>query len=207
MSDRRHDVAALRVFIAQGTPVDRILEATGWTAETLGSLQAELFAEEERLRVGRRPEDVFVEYSLRTEDNVAALDDLIEQFHDSRQGSALVGAIKAKQDLYNQVIKLGQELGLVKKEPNKHVHLVGNMSDPELRVYINRKLRRIRELSDRGNDLHLLDVPTEGDEDTPGAQVIEVPAAPAPPPKRSKTSAAVRGGIRAIRKRLQGGRK
>jgi len=203
MSSRRHDVAALRVFIAQGTTVDRILEATGWTTGYLSGLQAELFAEEERARVGRRSEDVFVEYCLRTEDNVAALDDLIEQFHDSKQGSALVGAIKAKQDLWDRTIKLGQTLGLIKREPKKSVHLVGSMSDPELRTYINQRIRRIRELATRGNDTHLLDLPDDSEDGE--ARVIEIPAAPAPPsPKKSKTSAAVKG-IKALRRRLRRG--
>jgi hypothetical protein len=174
---KRYDLAVLRAFVADGTHMDAIVDVTGWSLAKVRRLQSELFSDEERSRVGRRSEDVWVEYALRTEDHIAALDDVIEQFRGSSQGSALVGAIKAKQDLLDRVIKLGQELGFVKREPQRSIHILANMSDPELRKRLQDRLNAFRELAGQSGDTHLLDVTTD---DTPG-EVIQVPAAPTEP--------------------------
>jgi predicted phage terminase large subunit-like protein len=162
---RRYDLASLRGFIAQNANADTILEVTGWSPTKLAGLQAELYAEQEQVRTNRRPEDVFVEYCIRTEHNMGDLDDLLIEYRGSKQGSAMVGAIKAKQDLQDRVIKLGQELGLIKREPNRTLHAVVDMSDPELRQWLNEKLHDLRSLADRGRDVHLLSAGSSGIED------------------------------------------
>ena len=98
------DINKLRALQASGLTTDEIVDRSGWTEDKLSKVREELFAREEMDLVGRRTEDVFIDYVMRTRANIRQLDDILEDLRMTKQGSAMVGAVKAKQDLMDRIL-------------------------------------------------------------------------------------------------------
>lgn len=174
MATKQQDKARVRALIAAGQDRYEIAGETGWALDRVESLQSEILAEEERVLVGRRTEEVYVDYVLRTRANISELQTLVETLDRKRQGSAVVGAIRAKQDLLDKILDRGQDFGFLRREPHRTLHgvVVANMSDPELRDFLGKQLTDLRHLvATRSGDHHLLDV---GSGTTEGPPVPEM---------------------------------
>jgi hypothetical protein len=96
------------------------------------------------------PVAVFAEYREQQLLCAKELEDLATSFRDSRQFSALVGAVKARSDLLDKIIKVGQELGLIKRAAREiSVHGavdVRSLSVSELRVHLEKEVSGLRKL-------------------------------------------------------------
>lgn len=88
----------------------------------------------------RGPEEVYVEYLMHQESNIHALSDMITEFKDTKQVNAMVGAVKARADIYDRMIKIGQEFGFVEKVPEKTEIIAGlvlrDLTEDDLRSHI-----------------------------------------------------------------------
>lgn len=172
----RKDMAKLRAYVAQGMSLIEIAESeAGWTPEWIADLHGRVLIEEEGAQVGRRTEEVFADYTIRTRANIRQLDEIIEDLKSSKQGSALVGAVKAKQDLMDRVIERGQTFGLIERKPDQRTILIAKMGDEELRRVLADEIAAMRGLMDgAGSSTHLLDM------DAVDVTATVRPAKPAP---------------------------
>ncbi len=86
--------------------------------------------EAERLRT-RTTEDVYTDYVLQQMSCVKDLTDACKRFEASKKSTALVGAIKARSEIWDKIIKQGQDLGVINKEPER-MQFVGGLAVAEL---------------------------------------------------------------------------
>lgn len=132
--------------------------------------------EVERIR-DRAPEQVYVEYLMSQESNVQALSEMIEQFKDTRQHNAMVGAVKARAEIYDKMIAKGQEFGFIKKVPERQEIVAGIMvaelSNDDLRAAIAGELSGLDSLMSAYGTKTIVDV-------TPGK--LHFPTPPKEPP-------------------------
>ncbi len=111
----RRRLAELRVKIAEGKTDEEIVEETGVDFAVLDELKNELYSQDRAAVESADPVSIFIRYCLQQEGIIAELNKVIEKFMDTNQGSAIVGAIKEKSQIYDRVIKMGQDLGLIIK--------------------------------------------------------------------------------------------
>ena len=124
----------------------------------------------ERLKQ-RSPEQVYLEYLIHNRSCMAMLDDAIGRFRLDRSAhNAIVGAIRARSELFDKTIKFGQELGLIKKMPEEKRIIAGvlvtQLSDEELRNAIASQVasmeRMVRGLGQgSGGDQKIIDMPAD----------------------------------------------
>jgi len=118
-----------------------------------------------RLR-GRTDEEVYVEYVTRQTGIVNDLVTVQNRIMNDKDGGpyqVAVGCLKARSEIYDKILKTGQQLGFIRKEPDRKeigaVVAVLNMSDPELRAEIADSLSGLNELMTRfGGGGDILDV-------------------------------------------------
>ncbi len=93
----------------------------------LSRLKKEVYFEELSVHRQMTNEELFVQYKLQQMEVVKDLDVIVERFKGSKQLTALAGALKAKSEIYNDIINKGYEFGVIDKTPDKAALLVGNL--------------------------------------------------------------------------------
>ena len=120
-------------------------------------MMAQVLADEEVRVVGRRREEVFADYTIRTRGMIRQLDELLVELRSSRQGNAAVGAVVAKHKLMDKVIERGQDFGLIERKPAQHAIIVAKLDDRELGEMVAAELTAMRGLLASGGT-HFLEV-------------------------------------------------
>lgn len=142
----RKDLALMRAYLAADKTLPEIADETGWTRERIQQIREVLFQEDEPLVAGQRSEEIYMGYVLETRRNIRALREIFDELRGSNQGSAAVGAISACQKLLDHIIKTGQAMGFINREPvrHEHAHLIANMDDLALARYVERQVSELQ---------------------------------------------------------------
>jgi hypothetical protein len=144
--------------MADGWEPDEIAADSGMTVERVRSLVNQVYAEDGRSIIGRSSESIFVDYVIRSRQNLRALQDLREGFVGTNQGAAAVGAIKAQQDILDRMIKVGQELGYVEKKPDRKEFLFGRLDDAQLNARLRLEFDMTHKMAEGFANVSFLDV-------------------------------------------------
>lgn len=182
-------VARLRTLIAQGKEEMDILEEMDVSPSELQAIRRELFASERVNLVNRTTEEVFIEYTILQKKNITDLNDIIDsKAMKDKQPNAVVGAIRARSDILDKIIKTGQEFGIIEKVAERrlvvHGHAVAQLDNEGLRKLIVHELGGLSSLMEKYGDGPL-------DDDLP---VIEAkPSAKALPAKPAAAPIAIAG--------------
>lgn len=163
----------IRALLEEGLTEEEIVEVANFSLEEVRSLAKDCIVEEMRQVAGMQPEEVYARYVMESRGNIRRCDELYDRFQQAEQVSGLVGLISTRQKIVESVLKNGQSMGFVKKEPNKHFVLTANLSSGELRSYVAESLAKIR-----------ADMVTAGEESFD--ELAQAPGAPRialPPPK------------------------
>jgi hypothetical protein len=140
-------------------------------------------------------EHVYVEYLINQSHNIRDLTDMIEEFRNTKQYNAMVGAIRARAEIHNMLVAKGQEFGLIKKTPDRKEIIAGvmvtNLSNEELKKEIVGQLKNLNELMRKHGDQNIIDMQRtdsiyHGPALPPHPQPIKEPM-----PESSKTKVAV----------------
>jgi len=208
----RGAVARLLAHLGEGMSDAEARDAMGLEQDQFDRLKRKLYElEGERLR-NRPVEEVFVDYMVEQRACLKALDELGDVFAPG-QLSARVGAIRAKSDIVDKIVKFGQDIGLIDKRPEEKRILAGvmvsDMTNKQLRTMITSELANLNSLIGKYGEQSILDM-------DPGAlHYDEKPALPPAPmtkagntgktKAKNKTNKAkankVHGGRRVVRKR------
>lgn len=112
------------------------------TPAIYNELKRELFRQGQAELNGRTAEETFLEYSWAQQQNIQDLDQLI--IDAGQQANAKLGAIRAKSEIQDKILKTGQDMGIIAREPERklilHGHVVADMSDVQLRKLIATEL-------------------------------------------------------------------
>jgi len=114
-------------------------------------------------------EEVYVKHSIAQIQNIRDLTDMIKEFKKSKQYNAMVGAVKARAELYDKLLKMGQDLGIIEKEAVKHEVVggivVSDLSSKELKKMITSELAGLNDMMKRYGSSNIIDIkpkPTHG---------------------------------------------
>lgn len=174
------DLVKARAHVAEGLTDDEIAGALSIPIADAYALRERVYAEEERRIVGRRAEETFVDYSLRTGAHIRELDEAIEWLKRTKQGSAVVGAISAKQKLLDRALAVGQEMGFIRKRPETRTLIIAHLDDAALREALARELLDLRTLITSKGETPFLDAEYE--------ELGVFECAPLDPPPRRRSS-------------------
>jgi hypothetical protein len=150
-------------LLVNGTSEEEILKTLGIDRAQLAKLQDTLFSEQSFEVASEKPERTFARYRIDQRRNIHALDQLVEELDGNTQYNAVVGAIRLRSDLQDRIIKMGQELGVIKKAAieTNHNHtlglLIGQMTQGELRTQIKQLGEGTTALVEKYDDKPFLD--------------------------------------------------
>ena len=128
-------------------------------------------------------EEVYVDYVVNQSKCIRDLTAIAGEFKERKNHSALVSAIRARSEIYDKIVKLGQDFGIVTKEPERSEHsvsvLIANLGSDELRAIVVSELQNMDRLTQMYGGQNILDI-------TPGRIHRTLPAAKPQVPKRAK---------------------
>lgn len=212
-AEMRQMIAKLKAHLALGKSDADIAEEMELDGDDFRRLKNEMYRREKAELQGKSTEEFYIEYRFRQEGVIAELDRMVnfyapqkievsesggkmmvDEYHANRYGgqpSAIVGALKAKSDIIDRIVKVGQEFGILEKAPEKKLIVggiaVANMPTEDLRKTIVGAVTDLKKLMGRYGDTDVLGRPLPALA-APAAPVIQdaelVPAA-GPPPKFS----------------------
>lgn len=93
----------------------------------LARLKKEIFFEEIMSTRQMTNEERFAQYKMQQMEIVKDIDVLVEQFKETKQLQALIGALKLKSEITDSIIAKGMEFGVIEKQPEKKAVLVGTL--------------------------------------------------------------------------------
>lgn len=144
----REAVAKAMSLTLAGKDDDEIAELMGLTPAQLEQVRKELLAKEADRLISRGSEEIYADYVLQ---QLACIRDLVRlqrDFRESKNTSAMVGAIRARSEIIDKIVDRGQDLGFINKVPErKHITggiLVAEMSNAELRKAIVTELQTVQ---------------------------------------------------------------
>lgn len=186
-AEMRKLIADLKSHLALGETDAEIAEWMELDADQLRILKREMYTREKLELNGKSTEEFYIDYRLRQEGVVAELDRMVEHYNPATiavqgtdgkitqvdrldgkpayggQPSAIVGALKAKSDIIDRIVKVGQEFGILEKAPEKKLIVGGiaiaNMSTEELRKTIVGAVVSLKQISARYGDTDVLGNP------------------------------------------------
>ena len=107
-------------------------------------------------------EELYAEYVLKQSACVKDLTNLSKDFKKSKNYSAMVSAVRARSEIYDKMIKTGQDFGIIEKKVERTEHVVGVMigklSDDELRQTIVGELSNLQNMMSRFGEQDIIDI-------------------------------------------------
>ena len=126
-------------------------------------------------------EHTYINYCLAQMGCIQDLTDLLKDAKKQKNSNASVGAIRARSDIYDKLIKTGQEFGILEKKPEEKRIVAGivvaQLSNDQLKSAITSAIGSLNEMVSRFGDLDMTQV-------EPGTLHYELP-------KPSKTNRAI----------------
>lgn len=111
----------------------------------------------------RTAEETFVQYTIDQIANIRSLTEMIAEFKQSKQYNAMVGAVKARADLNDKLLKMGQDLGVIEKQPSRHEVVGGivvtDMSSKQLKTMIVKELVGLNDMMKNHGGADIIDMP------------------------------------------------
>jgi len=195
--DLRMALARLRGAMVEGLNDDEIAERVGIAWEEVAELKRKLLDAEAEAARAEPTEHTYARYVLDQRQCIKELDTIIDDYEKEKNVSAIVGAVRAKSDILDRVLKSGQELGLVRKRAAAGGLAAGEavkkLNSSQFRQYIVNEMKVFQTLVVRHGDGSLLDL-DPGPLHVP-EKVAKQPVARARPHARTK----VYGGRRVLR--------
>lgn len=160
-------ISTLYGLLLENKTLEEISDEMELDVEEIVFLQRKL-VELKTEELQRKPaEHIYVEYMIEQLKDIQSLSTIIKKYEkfdgNPRDLSPIVGAIKAKHELYNGVIKMGQQCGVIKKVPerreNVHGILVAELSSNELRQMIVKQWSKVARMTAKVEDDNIIDLP------------------------------------------------
>jgi hypothetical protein len=158
-SELRALLYEMKLRLAEGTTDEEVMTLLGIsTVGRYNELKRELYRQESADLVNKTTEDIFLEYKWAQEKCMRDLDDAMKGIPEN-QPNALVGAIKAKSDIIDKILKTGQDIGVINKEPEKkqiiHGHIIAQLSNQELRKLIAQETNSLADALSKYGDVDM----------------------------------------------------
>ena len=154
--------AAATIFAAlcDGKNDKEVIDEMGLSAEQYEQLKAAMF-DSKADEVRTRPtEHVYVEYLINQINNINDLTQMIELFKTTKQFNAMVGAVRARSEIYDKLIARGQEFNLIHKRPDRKEIvagvMIGDLTNKDLKKLITGELGKLNKMMKRYGDKEMM---------------------------------------------------
>jgi hypothetical protein len=124
-SEIEEAVVTIYTRLIEGQTDVEIADEMGLSQDQYQNLKRAMFevkAEEARTKP---LEHVYIEYIIEQAQNIKALTEIISKFEETKQYTAIVGAIRTRADLTKAMLQTGQEFGIIHKEPDRKEIIAG----------------------------------------------------------------------------------
>jgi hypothetical protein len=156
-------IATMYSYRCDGLTDKETMDVMGLNADTylyINTLMYEQQAEE--LKTKPR-EHSYIDYIIKQSENVKDLSKMIDEFKTSKQFGAMVGAVRARAEIYDKIIKTGQEFGIIEKTPERKEIMAGvavvDMTSAKLKEMITTELKQLNVLMATHGDVDVLSLP------------------------------------------------
>ena len=180
--------AEIRGYLADGALDRDIASELEIGMSDLRNLKRQLLTDELEEITTDTPHEVWAKYRIRMSGCIGDLDEIISIAKGDGEGeppkgglAAAVNATKAKAQILDGILKKGQELGVIHREPEKKVVIggisVSSASIKELRELVDSRRKKVEEMVTEYAPTALVDYADEPDEDLytePAAEKIPV---------------------------------
>lgn len=156
--------AVRRVYelLCSNTEEGDILDEMGLTETEYEHLKSKMFEDKTEELRAKPIEHTYVEYIISQYRNITDLNEVIENYRQTKQATAIVGAIRVRSDIADKIITRGQEFGIIKKVPNRNEVIAGlvvqDLSNRQLKQQITGVLSGLNNLISRYGDSDMIDV-------------------------------------------------
>lgn len=149
-------IATIYGRMSEGAAEADIIAEMGISAEDFERLKAAMF-DHKADEVRTRPiEHVYVEYMIKQTENVKDLTSMIGEFSHTKQYNAMVGAVRARSEIYDKLISVGQNCGLIHKAAERKEIMAGviiaDMTNQQLKSMITKELGELNTMMKRYGD-------------------------------------------------------
>ena len=145
-AEMRALLAELKLRLIAGDDDEDIRSLLDVSVARYNELKKELYRQEQAGLSSKTTEDVYLEYKWAQSKCITDLDAAILEIPEN-QPNAKVGAIKARSDIIDKILRTGQDMGIISKEPERklviHGHVVAQMSNAELRAAIAKETNQL----------------------------------------------------------------
>lgn len=149
------------VKYAAGDDDETIRAATGLSHAQFRQLKREVTARDVQGLHDQKTADVFVEYRRKQHRLARRLEVMADEFKLGGQSAPQVAAVKAISDVYDRVIRTGQEMGVIEKAPERTqvsgAFMFSNMSNAALRKFVAGIAKQSEELISRYGTQNIVD--------------------------------------------------
>lgn len=155
-------VAKLFGLLCDGKTEVEAAAELGLDAEQFTKLKDTLIEQESGKLRGRSREEVYLDYLVGQKSCLADLGRLSEYFKTTNQLSACVGAVRARSEVLKEILRAGQDLGVITRAPTRK-EIVGGvfiteLDHDDLKKAIARELSGLNELVEAYGDKNILEV-------------------------------------------------
>jgi len=159
---RRQQLEKYIEGLQQGRAASELQAELGLTTAAFNQLkEAALGTEIDRLK-SNTTEQTYIEYCLAQQGCIRDLNDLLDQYREAKNASAIVGAVKARSDIIDKMIKLGQDFGIIERKPQENRIIAGvvvtQLSNEELRAAITDQISSLNNLVTEYGDKKIQDM-------------------------------------------------
>ena len=149
-AEQRKLVARLLVYLSEGkTDVEAQAELDVSPAKYANLRKALLESEADRLRE-TPTEHTYVEYCLAQTACIRDLTEIADEAKKQKNMNGLIGAVRARSDIIDKIIKKGQEFGVLEKKAEEKRIVAGivvaQLSNVELKVAITSQIAELNKL-------------------------------------------------------------
>jgi len=194
-------------MLCKGETDREIIEILGLPVDVYLALKTQAIDEKAQELKSKPPEHVYVEHLLVQQKSIRDLTDMIKEFKATKQYNAMVGAVKARAQLYDSLLSKGQECGVFRKTPERRELVAGvvvaDLSSEELKAAITKAICGLDGMMRKYGECDIIDMAPDGLHYGPSLSARteieeEKPKVVAPKTKRvrsktTKTSKASRG--------------
>lgn len=157
--------AAITIYekLASGLSDNEVMEEMGLLPDEYNQLKTAML-DNKADEIREKPvEHTFVEYLINQSTNIRDLTNMIQDFYRTKSYGPMVGAVRARAEIFDKILTKGQEFGLIHKEPDKKQILAGvavtELSNKQLRKMIKGELKILGKLQKQFGEKNLLELP------------------------------------------------
>lgn len=162
----RAKLAEIRLGLALRKTDLQIANELRLTPHRYNTLKKELIQQSTADLYNTTPEELYIEYSWQQSKCISDLEEVIKIGIEAGSLTAATSAIKAKSDILDKIIKMGQDIGVLVKEPEKkfviHGHAVATMEINELRKLVSSEVSSLATVVAKYGDQDMMGDAPEG---------------------------------------------